>query len=151
MIRFQLTPLDLTRTRFAFSPLWEVVRSYHVFQNADKAAIHLPWLREAKPFLETLDLSPLAVLVKIKHSYVPDFLAPPPSTTFPSFEEEIETLLSRARVRLSARKFAEFGTTRYPEVAQPYLDNPRKALGTLAELLRVYWQETLEHHWPDCV
>ncbi len=147
MIRFHLTHLDLTRTRFAFSPLWEVVRSYHVLQNADKAAIHLPWLREAKPFLETLDLSPLAGLVKVKHSYVPDFLTPPPNTTFPSFEEEIATLLSSTNelIRKEVRKTWPEGI---PEIAQPYLDNPAKALETLAELLTVYWQETLEHHWP---
>jgi DNA-binding transcriptional ArsR family regulator len=147
MIRFHLTHLDLTRTRFAFSPLWEVVRSYHVFQNAEKAAIHLPWLREAKPILETLELSPLAALVKSKHSYVPDFLAPPPNTTFPSFEEEIETLLSSSNelVRKEVRRTWPEGI---PDIARPYLENPQQALETLAELLTTYWQGTLEHHWP---
>jgi DNA-binding transcriptional ArsR family regulator len=147
MIRFHLSPLDLTRTRFAFSPLWEVVRSYYVLQNADRAAIHIPWLREAKPFLETLDLSPLAALVKSKHNYVPDFLTPPPNTAFPSFEEEIATLLSSSNeiVRKEVRKTWQ---DEVPDIAQPYLDNPRKALESLAELLQVYWHETLEHHWP---
>jgi DNA-binding transcriptional ArsR family regulator len=147
MIRFHLTHLDLTRTRFAFSPLWEVVRSYHVYQNAEKAAIHIPWLREAKPILETLELSPLAALVKVKHSYVPDFLTPPPNTTFPSFDEEIEGLLSSSNelVRKEVRKTWPEGI---PDVAQPYLDDPRQSLETLAKLLQTYWHETLEHHWP---
>ncbi len=147
MIRFHLTHLDLTRTRFAFSPLWEVVRSYHVYQNADKAAIHIPWLREVKPFLDTLDLSPLAALVKVKYSYVPDFLTPPPNTTFPSFEEEIETLLSSSK-EIIRKEVQATWPEGIPDIAQPYLDDPKKALETLAELLQVYWHETLEHHWP---
>jgi DNA-binding transcriptional ArsR family regulator len=147
MIRFHLTHLDLTRTRFAFSPLWEVVRSYYVLQNADRAAIHIPWLREARPFLETLELSPLAALVKSKHHYVPDFLTPPPTTAFPSFEEEIATLLSSSD-EIVRKEVRRVWRQDIPEIAEPYLDSPRKALETLAELLTLYWQETLEHHWP---
>jgi hypothetical protein len=147
MIRFHLTSLDLTRTRFAFSPLWEVTRSYFVLQNPDRAAIHLPWLREAKPFLETLDLTPFTALLDSKHWYAPDFLTPPPTTTFPSFEEEIATLrsCSSEMVRKEVRRT---WNNDVPDMAQPYLDQPEKALETLADLLTVYWRETLEPHWP---
>ena len=147
MIRFHLTSLDLTRTRFAFSPLWEVTRSYFALQNPDRAAIHIPWLREAKPALETLDLTPLAALLDSTHWYAPDFLTPPPNTPFPSFEEELATLRSSAAetIREEVRRT---WNNEVPEVAQPYLDSPKRALETLAELLTLYWQRTLEPHWP---
>jgi DNA-binding transcriptional ArsR family regulator len=147
MVRFHLTPLDLTRTRFAFSPLFEVVCSYKVFQNPDKAAIHIPWLREARGTLENLDLDPLTALVKKPHSYMPDFLTPPPTTAFPTFESELEIMLSTSNelVRKEVRRTWDKDV---PDIAQPYLENPRKALEALAELLTTYWQETLEQHWP---
>lgn len=147
MIRFHLTSLDLTRTRFAFSPLWEVTRSYFALKNPDRAAIHVPWLREAKPFLETLDLTPLAALLDSPHWYAPDFLTPPPSTPFPSFAEELATLRSSAAetVREEVRRT---WNGEVPDIARPYLDRPEKALETLAELLTLYWRETLEPHWP---
>jgi Bacterial regulatory protein, arsR family len=147
MIRFHLTSLDLTRTRFAFSPLWEVTRSYFVLQNPDRAAIHIPWLREAKPLLETFDLTPLAALLDSKHWYAPDFLTPPPSTTFPSFEEEIATL-RRSTSETIRKEVRRTWNNEVPDIARPYLDTPKKALETLAELLTLYWQETLEPHWP---
>jgi DNA-binding transcriptional ArsR family regulator len=144
MVRFHLSPLDLTRTRFAFSPLWEVVCSYYALQRADKAAIHLPWMREARPILETLDLDPLAALVG---SCMPDFLTPPPNTTFPTFESELETLLATPN-EIIRKEVRRTWRGEVPEIAKPYLEEPRKALETLATLLDTYWRETLEHHWP---
>jgi DNA-binding transcriptional ArsR family regulator len=146
VIRFHLSPRDLSRTRFAFSALWEVVCSYRMVQNPDKAAIHVPWLREAKPILEKLDLRPLEALVKPR-SYMPDFLTPPPNTPFPSFEVELATLLSTTDevIRKEVRKTYPEGV---PAMAQPYLKEPRDTLEQLANLLQTYWEKTLEHHWP---
>lgn len=146
MIRFHLSPRDLARTRFAFSALWEVVCSYRVLQNPDKAAIHVPWLREAKPILEKLDLTPLEALVKPRN-YMPDFLTPPPNTPFPSFEVELATLLATSNeiIRKEVRQTYPEGV---PDIAQPYLKEPRETLEQLADLLHTYWQKTLEHHWP---
>jgi DNA-binding transcriptional ArsR family regulator len=146
MIRFHLSPRDLARTRFAFSALWEVVCSYRMLQNPDKAAIHVPWLREAKPILEKLDLTPLEALVQPR-GYMPDFLTPPPNTPFPSFEVELATLLSTTDevIRKEVRQTYPEGV---PDIAQPYLKQPRDTLEKLAELLQTYWEKTLEHHWP---
>jgi DNA-binding transcriptional ArsR family regulator len=146
MIRFHLTPHDLSRTRFAFSALWEVVCSYRVLQNPDKAAIHVPWLREAKPILENLDLTLLEALVK-PNCYMPDFLTPPPNTPFPSFEAELESLLASSNeiIRKEVRQTYPEGV---PDIAQPYLKNPQESLRGLADLLHAYWTLTLEHHWP---
>lgn len=146
MIRFHLSPRDLSRTRFAFSALWEVVCSYRVVQNADKAAIHLPWLREAKPVLAKLDLTPLAALVK-PHGYIPDFLTPPPTTPFPKFEDELEALLSISD-DIVRRDLKDTWGKELPSIAKPYVESPRAALENLCELLTEYWQGTLEHHWP---
>jgi DNA-binding transcriptional ArsR family regulator len=146
MIRFHLSPRDLSRTRFAFSALWEVVCSYRMLRNPDKAAIHVPWLREAKPILAKLDLTPLEALVQAR-GYMPDFLTPPPTTPFPSFEVELATLLSTSNdtIRKEVRIAYPDGV---PEIAQPYLKQPRDTLEQLADLLNIYWEKTLEHHWP---
>ena len=41
MVRIHLSPLDLTRTRFAFSPLWEMVMGYRVMRDPSHFAVHL--------------------------------------------------------------------------------------------------------------
>ena len=53
-IQLTFSALDLTRTRFAFSPLWEVVMSYRALHHPARFAVHLPWLASARVELRAL-------------------------------------------------------------------------------------------------
>ena len=91
MVRIRASAEDLMQTRFAFSPLWEVVASFRALVDPSRHAIHLPWMVQAREELRGLELGPLRALVR-PEGYIPDFLTPPPTTPFPHFSAEIEAL-----------------------------------------------------------
>src|SRR3712207_4071557 len=96
MIRIRTSAEDLMQTRFAFSPLWEVVASFRALVDPARHAIHLPWMARAREELRGLDLGPLWPLVQ-PEGCIPDFLTPPPTTPFPDFSAEIEEVRSEER------------------------------------------------------
>ena len=148
MISIKVSADDLMQTRFAFSPLWEVVASYRVLVDPARHAVHLPWVRRAYEDLGGLDLRPLEALVRAQ-GYIPDFLTPPPATPFPDFFEEIERLrgIGAERVREESGYLSVYG----PEHARAlgeYKDDPRGAVGRLADLLVEYHGRVLAPYWP---
>jgi hypothetical protein len=96
-VTIHLSGEDLAEMRFAFSPIWELGMSlYKPMRDPSKHALHLPWVQEARAAIEGHDLSllfavfpPPSVPGEI-HTYIPDFLTPPPEGPFPQFEEELE-------------------------------------------------------------
>ncbi|TGA97317.1 ArsR family transcriptional regulator, partial [Streptomyces palmae] len=73
---------DMARTRFAISPLWEVVASLRVLKGADEQGLHRRWTERVRPLLDAakLDLTPLSSLVTVPTMGIPGFLVPPPTT-----------------------------------------------------------------------
>jgi hypothetical protein len=76
VIEFTFSTLDLTRTRFAFSALNEVIGSVSVLRAPARHALHLPWVEQARERVAGIDLTMLYALVP-SQGYVPDFLTPP--------------------------------------------------------------------------
>ena len=141
------TSTDLTRTRFAFSALWEAVMSFRALQDPGRFAFHLPWLLGAQAQLGALALEPLYALVR-PGGYLPDFITPPPSTPMPDFTQELAVLRQTPPelVRLEVGRVWAGQTP--PPAAQAFLDDPAAALDTLAEALSRYWALLLAPHWP---
>ncbi|NJK44353.1 MAG: hypothetical protein HC933_08765 [Pleurocapsa sp. SU_196_0] len=121
MVRLHLSTLDLTKTRFAFSPLWETVMGFRVMQEPSGFVIHLPWVCEACEATRDLDLGLLSALVQPR-GYIPDFMTPPPVTPLPEFEAELRVLLATdlETVRREVRRTYEHKVD-LPEVIQPFL------------------------------
>src|SRR4051794_14664146 len=59
MIRSRFGRDDLLRTRFAVSPLFEVVWSAHVLRRPARAPLHRPWVATARARLAGLDFAML--------------------------------------------------------------------------------------------
>jgi DNA-binding transcriptional ArsR family regulator len=148
MVELHLSTLDLTRTRFAYSPLWETVMGYRAMLEPSRFAIHLPWLCEARELTRELNLEPLDVLTRPK-GYIPDFMTPPPVTPLPDFADELRVLLATdaKTVRHEVAKTYE-DQPNLPEAAQAFLDDPHGSLERLAESVQTFWTLTLEPHWP---
>jgi DNA-binding transcriptional ArsR family regulator len=148
--RLHLSTLDLTRTRFAFSPLFETAMGFGVMHDPSRHAIHLPWICEARDATEHLEFEFLKALVRVPrcNGYIPDFLTPPPVTALPDFADEIRALLStnpeivRREVKRTWEDQAEL-----PVAAQVFIDNPKSALEHLADELHQFWNLTLQPHW----
>jgi DNA-binding transcriptional ArsR family regulator len=148
MVRFTFSVEDLSRTRFAISPMWELVHSLLALRDPSHAAIHLPWLRSISGRLHGLALKDAAVLTPAR-GYTPDFLLPLPSGPLGSIAEDLESLRSTpsARIRDEMRLFASQHADG-PDVAERWLANPRRELQRLADLLEAYWRRALEPVWP---
>jgi DNA-binding transcriptional ArsR family regulator len=147
MVRYEFELADLARLRFAISPMWDLVISLRALRDPATAAMHVPWVREVRERVRGLDLLPLLGLVPLS-GYIPDFLTPPPDTPLASFEDELELVRSTpaARVRQEVGWRLEDGLS--PELGEPFLRSPRRAVERLAGSLASYWEVALEPHWP---
>src|SRR5215216_2598629 len=90
---------DLARTRFAISPMWELVSSIRALRRPDEGALLVPWLERVRPELPGLDLAAALALTPPK-GFIPDFLSPPPTTPLAMFEEELELVRSTPVVQI---------------------------------------------------
>jgi DNA-binding transcriptional ArsR family regulator len=137
----------LTRLRFAISPMFEMTRSVKALRDPAGAALHLPWVEEALPRVADLDLAPLFAL-QSSPEYNPDFVNPPPSSPLVEFEDELQTMLDTPPGQIAAEVRYAYEGVRLPAVLEPFLSEPQKAVGALAELMREYWARCHAEHWP---
>jgi hypothetical protein len=149
MIEVGFSMEDVARTRFALSPLWEVVASVRVLKGADEQGLHRTWTDQARPRLASagLDLGVLFDLVPVLSrspwaGSVPSFLCPPPTTPLPSLAMELATLratppeLIRTTSAVPAGRMAALRA------------NPAAELARLAEAIEAYWELVLAPYWP---
>src|SRR3954470_20238218 len=107
MVTFEFGVEDLARTRFAISPMWELVQSVRCLVDPSRAALHLPWLAELKDGrLAGLDLA-VAVALVPGEGYIPDFLTPPPESPLADFFDELAQVRppSPAQIRRDVEAF----------------------------------------------
>jgi len=100
VIEWQLTPEDVARTRFAYSPLCELVLSLVVLRSPARHSLHLPWVRSVRPRLSDLDLTELFALTPVQ-GVVADFLSPPPTSPLPDFAAELDLVRTTPTIRWS--------------------------------------------------
>ncbi|MDP9868118.1 MULTISPECIES: ArsR/SmtB family transcription factor [Streptosporangium] len=145
MLELEFGLADLACTRFAFSPLWEVVASVRVLKSPGEHPLHRPWVTAVLPRLRTsgLDWGMLADLVPVPTRRIPAFVCPPPVSTAPHLEVELATMCATppGRVRV------ELADMESPRL-QPLRDDPARGLVRLAEVIRDYWAVALAPYWP---
>lgn len=153
MVTIYLRPTDLIATRFAFSPMWEVIMSYRALQNPSQHALYLRWIREAERVLADVDLRYLSALISASPTeYAPDFLTPASESPGPAFEDELHRIAQTPpeAVQRDVNKMLEWrtveGTSAEQSVAH-YLDDPETALKRLVDAIQAYWGRVLAHHW----
>ncbi|QKW35103.1 winged helix-turn-helix transcriptional regulator [Actinomadura sp. NAK00032] len=147
MIEFVFAPDDVARVRFAFSPLWEMVRSLRVLADPSGHALHLPWARTVRPRLRGLGLGPLHEVVGAA-GYIPDFLTPPPGTPLPDLGAELEIVRATPPEVVAAElRWTELGIRPGP-ARLAMADAPERTLAHLADLLERYWEVAVEPFWP---
>jgi DNA-binding transcriptional ArsR family regulator len=148
MVRFVFSVEDLALTRFAISPMWEVVASLLALRDPSHAAVHVPWLRSVSGHLTGLALE-RAVAVTPPRGYSPDFVVPLPAGPLGDIADDLAALRATpaAQIRADMRLFST-QHKRGPEIAEPWLVNPRREVRQLAELLERYWARAIDPHWP---
>jgi DNA-binding transcriptional ArsR family regulator len=148
VVRFVFSLEDLALTRFAISPAWELVHSLLALRDPSHAAIHVPWLRLVSGRLGGLLLEPAVALIPPR-GYSPDFVLPSPAGPLGEFADDLAALRATpaAQIRDDMRLFST-QHRRGPEIAKPWLANPRREAQRLADLFEAYWARAIEPVWP---
>ena len=147
MVIYEFTVADLARTRFAISPVWELITSLRVLRNPEPAARHLPWVRDAMPVAAGLDLA-LAFALTPPDGYIPDFITPPPQGPVATLQDEFGRIRDTSPEQVRREVAIMLGRRRPPAALEPLLARPARALEQVTATLATYWDATLAPHWP---
>jgi DNA-binding transcriptional ArsR family regulator len=138
MVRFTFAAEDLLRTRFAISPLMELVGAVYARRDADRYWVHQPWTRWALPRVAHLDLELL--------EFYPVFLAPPPRTPHAEIRDELERVRSTPPERVAAEMERAYPEG-VPAAARLLITDPARALELLVRQMGAFWEAALAPWW----
>ncbi|QOV33547.1 helix-turn-helix domain-containing protein [Streptomyces ferrugineus] len=142
---------DLTRCRFAISPLCQTHEALRMLRRPARHGYHQAWLRRMSRTVAGLDLGLLWLFIPPPGGYTPDFLGPPPEHPYPAIDDE----LARMRATDPALAHAEMarslsctpGLAESPQ-GRAALDDPAATVRRLADLTERAWHALLAPDWP---
>ncbi|MFJ8625942.1 winged helix-turn-helix domain-containing protein [Kitasatospora sp. NPDC093550] len=141
---------DLALTRFAVSPMQEVVTSLRALAHSPVPALHRPWAGQVRERLAAAGpaLERLTALVP-PTGHLPDFLNPAPAGFAPTLTEELAAITATGadQVRADLDILAAEAGGRLPAVLDPLYRDPAAQLPRLAADLRAYWEPALAPYW----
>jgi DNA-binding transcriptional ArsR family regulator len=138
------TATDLAQTRFAVSPMWEVVTSFRLLREVADPPLHRRWADEVRPRLAHagLDRGWLSDLIP-DNGYLADFLNPTPASPFPTLAAELEAI-RRSPHRQVHVDIAKLKPA--PRLRMLYED-PDAALEKITAEIETYWELALAPYW----
>ncbi|GAA3750256.1 DUF5937 family protein [Streptomyces tremellae] len=142
---------DLTRCRFAVSPLCQTHEALRLLRRPGRHRYHRPWLARTARAAAGLDLADLRLFIPRQgRGDPPGFLGPPPTAAFGIFEDETARLRAtdgeRARTEM-ARSLACTPGALEPSRGQRLLRDPA-AVRSLADATERAWHTLLAPEWP---
>ncbi|MHC3474572.1 ArsR/SmtB family transcription factor [Streptomyces sp. 7R007] len=150
-LTLHLGTADLTRCRFAVSPLCQTHEALRMLRRPARHGYHRPWLHRMRSALAGLDLSPLWLFVPRTGGYTPDFLGAPPDDPCPAIEDELARLRATdpalARTELARSLACTPGLAESP-AGRAALDDPAGTVRRLADLTELAWHALLAPDWP---
>ncbi|MEV0612823.1 DUF5937 family protein [Nonomuraea sp. NPDC050404] len=139
------TTHDVANTRFAVSPLGEVVASVRVVKNPRAHPLLRPWADQVRRRLRDVDWRLLSDLVPVPTISIAGFTCTPPATSMPDLDLELATMRGAAgRVRSDLE---EIPGPRTKHVRALY-DRPEEGLERLAKEVEGYWEAAMAPYWP---
>ncbi|MFI9589379.1 DUF5937 family protein [Nonomuraea sp. NPDC052265] len=139
------TAHDIANTRFAVSPLGEVVVSVRVVKDPAAHPLLRPWADQVRRRLRDVDWRLLSDLVPVPTVSIAGFTCTPPSTSMPDLELELATMRgAAARVRTDLDRIGGPRTKR----VQALYDDPEQGLERLAVEVTDYWEAAMAPYWP---
>lgn len=146
MIRLRLSPGDLERLRFAYSPLAEVAESLYVLLSGTIPNLHRAWYDKTRERLCRVDMDVLRAIVPTPRPHVASFLlagAIEPSTSIDAQLAMVaECPVQRLRGDLEVVWRGEV-----PAATKRILDHGGGQ--RIADALRQYWLIAIRPYWPQ--
>lgn len=136
---------DLALTRFAISPMMEVVTSFRLLAAGSAHPVHGSWVDQVRPRVAAagLDSGWLAELIPLT-GYLPDFLTPSPGEPTPTLATELAAILATPADHVRAD--LEF-LDRTGARCQALYADPDGRLGRLSEEIAAFWDIALAPYW----
>ncbi len=140
---------SLMAVRFAISPAWETQAALQCLTDERGPTYHQPWLTRVQTAAAGLDLAPLLAALP-RRGYVPDFLAPPPPTSRPSWAQQLAQVRD-TNPKQVARELDRCRQT-VPDrwrrrLLTGFLTDPQQARDHLAVRLADAWTGLIAPYW----
>ncbi|KUJ68075.1 ArsR family transcriptional regulator [Streptomyces albus subsp. albus] len=136
---------DLALTRFAVSPMWEVVTSFRLLMSDSPHPVHRRWVEQVRPraVAAGLDRGWLSELAAPEQRYLCDFLTPFPGAPAPTLDAELAAIRATPAdlVRTDLAKIAP-GPRR-----QALLADAQTRLDRVTDEIETYWELALAPYW----
>ena len=144
-IRIPIAGTEMARVRFAISPVYEAVQAVYVLHAPGMHAVHMPWVRWARPLLAQVpDVEIVAGFAE--RTVRPGVLVPPPDVHMPTLEEELETIRTADPERV--RRFFDNNGAPSDRFQRQFYDDPPAGLARLADVLWRVFDVFVAPHWP---
>src|SRR5688500_10874337 len=146
MIRYRFGSKDLLRTRFAITPVFELIGAFYALRNPRRYSVHRPCVEWARPRLAHLDLRLLDVATPVGGPYWPVFCGPPPSVPRAEIDGELSRVSATPPERVAA-EIARSYPAGVPATGRPFIDDPAGARDRLVDEMRAFWEIALAPWW----
>jgi DNA-binding transcriptional ArsR family regulator len=149
VLRIEVNREDLTRSRFALSPLWELTHAMRLLAHGDRESVLRPWLVRALDRYRVLacEADVEVILALQPPGWGADFMTPDPAAVSTTIDDLLDQVRSTptAQVRLEVAE----ALRRQPSVdarIERILTGDGVA-GYVADVLAAAWQALLEPEW----
>lgn len=149
MYEIALTRDDVTRVRFAISPLWEAMAAVRLIADPGPTPYHLPWLAAVRPDLDRVDLA-LLMALQPRRGYTPDFPAPCPTRASPSVGEQLAQVRNTSLDQVAAelqRALTDRHAEPVPTDVLELVRDPAATRTRVADALEQVWAQLIAPHW----
>ncbi len=146
MFRLELDVQDLADTRFAVSPLHEVIGSLWPVYAGQGRPGHRRWAARVRAH-PGLDHELLAGLVSPR-GWIPDFIAPAPRATRPRLADQLAQVRQAPPEKIIADLAAAYGPSPLPARLAGLQADPAALRDHVAQALGQYWDLVIGPHWP---
>jgi hypothetical protein len=144
-VRIPIAGTEMARVRFAISPVYEALQAVDVLHAPGAHAVHLPWVRWARPLVA--QLPGVDMLSGFTGRTVrPGVLVPPPDVHMPALEDELETI--RAADPERVRRYFDNNDPPGDRFQQEFYDDPPASLARLADVLHRVFTVLIAPRWP---
>lgn len=151
MVRYRFGQDDLLRTRFAISPLMELVGALDAVRAPERFAVHRPWAEWAQPRIAGMELRLLDVAMPLDpDAWHPDFLSPPPSVPHAQLDDELARVLATPPEQIAA-ELAHAYPDGVPPAGRALAERPAAAVHTLVAQMRAFWDAVLAPCWERVI
>ncbi len=149
-LRIDVDNEDLTRSRFAVSPLWELSHALRLLAKPPDASVLRPWLTRARDRYQALareaDIG--VILALLPPGYGADFLTPVPTGVSATIGDLLDQVRSTA-IEQAHREVR--AALRRQERVDPRIERiltGDRVTEYVADVLTSAWQALLEPEWP---